>query len=305
MYSYTVWTEGGGEGKTVLAAGLAKAHVEQGYDVLAVDMDGQKGGLSSWYGLLNKDKTPNGDSIVEFLADAAEDDFEDLIQTVEGIDFVPSSRRLRDLDTAIYRIGGPRQQEVPDQQLRRLIEQEELYNDYDVMIIDVPKEVHESTKNALYATRNVLVPIKLGPKGEFSVDGIVENLHSYELRKQIEIGVIGMVANDVNMQLRETQVSLANLKRRLEQYEEQADRKVPLVPIVFGHRESLFKEAWREQVSPQKYFNEHRDRQRDREKETIESFTKLSEYVLYQLSAGEEGSIPEPHKLIQDLEVTS
>lgn len=300
MYSYTTWTEGGGEGKTWLSVGVSRALADQGYDVLVVDMDGQRGGLSSWLGLLDEDRTENGDTLVQFLADTNGDDISDLIQSTEGIDVIPSTRQLRDLGEALYRLGGPRQQEVPDQQLRRVIEDNGLYNEYDVLIVDVPKEVEEATKNALYATRNVLVPLNPGPKGEYSVDGIVENLASYEERKQIDIGVLGVVANNATKRLNETEVSLNELRNRIEAYADQTARTVPLAPVVFGQREALLKESWRAEVSPHEYHQSHRERQRDNEQETIENFSRLAKYVLYQLSGGEEGELPDQDPLLED-----
>ncbi|ERJ07472.1 Spo0A activation inhibitor protein [Halorhabdus tiamatea SARL4B] len=300
MHSFTTWTEGGGEGKTWTTIGTARSLVDKGYDVLVVDMDGQKGGFSSWLGLLNDDKTPSGDSIVDFLADNNEDPIQDLIRTREGIDVIPSSRQLRDLNEALYRLGGPRQQEVPDEQLRRVVEENQLYEDYDVMIVDVPKEVEDATKNALFATRNVLVPLNPGPKGEYSVDGIVENLASYEQRKQLDIGTIGVVPNDVDKQLNETTKSLGLLTQRIDVYEEQADRTVPIAPVAFAHRESLIKESWRAEVSPHEYHREHRERQRANEAETLENFDKLAEFLLYQLSGGDLGSLPEREEILQE-----
>jgi chromosome partitioning protein len=293
MYSYCLWTEGGGQGKTTIASGLVKAHVENGHRTLAVDLDGQKGGLSACYGLLNEEKTPNGETIVDFLADKAKDDLDELIRTREGIDFIPSTRQLRDLNEALYRIGGPRQKEVPDEQLRRIIEEYDLYKKYDVMVIDVPGGIDSvTTKNGLFAGRNVLVPTELNPKGVLSVDGLVENLYAYEQRKALEIGIVGLLPNEVNEQRNVVKKYRNEMQDRLDRYEEEAGRSIQLIPFNIGQRGALFEGAWDLESSPFRY-HELDDRQPERNAQTLETLSALSDYVMYQLSNGQEGSLPD------------
>lgn len=293
MYSYATWTEGGGQGKTSTAAALARAHVEQGLDTLVFDMDGQKGGFTSCYGLLEDYSTPSGDTVVDFLAGAESDDISDLIRTREGIDIVPRSPDMRDLDDELYHKGGPRQREVPDEQLRRVIEDYNLYEQYDMLITDVPGGIDKAdVRNGLYATRNVLVPFNPSPKGELNLDGIVEVLYRYERRKDIDIGVIGLLPYNINEQLKVTKEVWENLDTRLEKYQAEADRTIPLAPVRIGERKALVDGAWNNGQSVFE-FVDNQSRPSQRNKQTLRDFEKLADYALYQLSGGEHGGKPE------------
>lgn len=302
MYSFTVWTEGGGIGKTTITTTLAREFADAGLDTLVFDLDGQKGSLTANFGLLDHRESPHGDTVVDFLADAAEGPFEDLVQTREGVDIVPNHRHLRDLETEIKLRGGPRQKEVPDEQLRRFVKDQELYKDYDMMIVDVPKKVESvNTRNALWATRNVLIPMELDYKSQLGVDGIIETLHRYEQRKDVEVGVLGVVFNKVLSNRSEVRESRAEFEKHRETYVEQTKWNVPVAPIAIGQREALVKESMRSGQSIQQCI-ENDDRPADRNLKTREKLPDLAQWVLYQVSQGEEGYIPDQCELTEKLE---
>lgn len=302
MYSLTVWTEGGGIGKTTITTSLAREFADAGLNTLVFDFDGQKGGLTANFGLLDSRETSSGDTVVDFLADNASDPFEELIQTREGVDIVPNHRLVRDLENEIKLRGGPRQREVPDEQLRRFIEEEELYKDYDILLVDVPKKVESAnTRNALFATRNVLIPMELDFKSQVGVDGIIETLHRYEERKQIDVGVLGVVFNKVRANRTETKQSRAELEQHRKAYREKAGRTVPVSPIAIGNREALVKESMRSGRSLQQCIEDD-ERPADRNIQTRKKLPKLADWVLYQVSGGEDGEVPEKCELTKTLE---
>lgn len=293
MYSFTVWSEGGGHGKSTISGGLAKGLERLDLDVLLVDLDGQKGCVSALYGLLNDTETEQGNSLIEFLADTADEDIRNLIKTKNGVDVLPSTPKLRDADQAIYKLGGPRQQEVPDEQLRRIIKESELYKDYDVMVVDVPKDINTATKNGLFATRNVLMPAKPAEKGKLSLDGFIENLHQYQRRKRLDdFGIVALVLNKVSDSLNISDEYRALLDDRREVYAEEAGFEFPLCPIEIRYLEALIEGAWAAHTDPFTFYLNEKERQYDTDREVLHRFDLLAEYVLYHLSGGEQGRIP-------------
>jgi chromosome partitioning protein len=294
MYSYTPYNEGGGDGKTTLAANLSVAHARNGNDVLVVDLDGQKGGLSSHFGLLQEDETQNGDTIIDFLCKEHEDSLDDLIRTREGVDIIPSTRQLRDFNAAIEYFGmnNPELKKNKQKLLRQLVVRENLHQRYDFLIVDVPKEVELPTQNALYATRNILIPMMVSRKSNLNLEGVVENVLSMEREHDIEIGFIGVVPNDTNDRLKYYKKEIKRLRTRLDTFEQEANKTVPIAPHNISERDALFEGAWSEEESAFKFFEETKDRQDSRSERTLNKIQRLEKWIRYQLSGGDEGEIP-------------
>jgi cellulose biosynthesis protein BcsQ len=312
LHSYTLWAEGGGPGKTTLAASLSKAHERADRDVLLFDFDGQKGSITHWFDLLDKTETDNGDSIVEFLCDAAQSDFDDLIQTVEGIDIVPGGGHWRNVDDAINyytddspdfggtAAGGESDSGVNKATLfRQLIRREELYEDYDVLVVDAPKDIETPTVNALCGTQNVVIPFPVTPKSNINLDGLLENLISLERANDLNIGIVGVVPNKARKDERVYKKQFKLLEERLATYNEEYDRPVPISPISIGNRGALFEGAWSEQVTPFK-FNEDqvgiRNRERTRDTQTLRDIIQLEKWILYRISNGEIDEVADDHR---------
>jgi cellulose biosynthesis protein BcsQ len=287
MLSVTAWSHNGGQGKTSTAQGVAVTLADLGYDVLVVDMDGQRGGLSSFFGLLHGEEvTDVGDDLVDHLAATNDGDIRELIRTREGVDILPSTRRFKEFDRYLSR--GPRfVQDSPDEQLRRVIEENELYKEYDVLLVDTKAGTNTiHSRNALFAARNVLVPFQANRKGKLGLDDVVESILHYEEAKRIEIGVAGILPYGVDMNRNAAERTREELETRLEAYEQQADRPIPVPPVVIGDRQALIENAHDAGRSWVTHVNEM-DRVSDRYVEMAEKFEELSQWLMHQLSDGE------------------
>jgi len=101
--------------------------------------------------------------------------FDDLIQSVEGIDIIPEHNTLADLSDHLNR----EQQKATDlgdsyniyAQLRRVLDEADVPDRYDVLICDPPATESDHLYNAIYATRNLLIPVEPSWKGQASIDG--------------------------------------------------------------------------------------------------------------------------------------
>lgn len=158
----------GGVAKTISAINIAYTLVKvHGKRVLLIDNDKQ-GNTSKFFDLHNyKDKT---------LADLLTDrncDINSIIKPTkyEGLDIIPANMNLLHANKEIL-IDVSRPQQT---RLRKALSQ--LNNEYDYCIIDNAPDINMTVLNALVATDDVLVPIKVD---KFAFDGMQQLLDQIE-----------------------------------------------------------------------------------------------------------------------------
>lgn len=272
MLTYTPVSEAGGVGKTTLAATLAASHSRAGRRVLAIDLDARNGGLTHLLGV-DYDRTDSEvDTLVNHLVGRPAGDFEELVREVEhGIDLVPAHNVLEDLQRLLLeaQMEAREQGEAydPYRQLHRVLRDADVGDEYDVLVVDTSGVAGPILYNALVAVRNVVVPVEATAKGLVSIGGLDDIADGLEERLDVEVGLLAVVPiryRDSNDQ-REI---LATLRER--GFE---------IPIVIGERSALLEGCWNEQCTPYTYVEEHRDRQRDYELETLAQFDELARYL--------------------------
>lgn len=292
MHAYTVWTEGGGSGKTTSITALAHHHAAAGLDVLVVDLDGQKGGLTYRLGLRGQTKTSHGFDGLDFLTEQSTDPLSDLIVETEGFDVIPHSPRYRDVKQQVARwADNAHIQKNPHKALRALIEREQLHTEYDLLLADVPGGIdNTSSRMGIFTVRNVLIPFKPNKKGIYNLDGVVETITGLKEEYQVPIGVIGVLPYHVKNQRKAAQESQELLRTRLESYVEKFELSIPVVRGSIGEREALVDNSWEngsivEHVKSQ-------SRTPARYQETVDTYERVADEILYRISNGDRGSPP-------------
>lgn len=292
MLSYTVYSEGGGFGKTSLSANLAVAHSRAGLDVLVVPLDSQDGDLS--YLLQVDDDRDDGsvDTLVHHLVGRNDEPLEDLIRTTEhGVDVVPEHNRLESLGDALRREQDARAdfgESFPMYtQLQRVLRENAVNEDYDVLIVDPPGSSGPELYNGLDATRNLVLPIEPSGKGEVSIDGLEDMVLNLEDELDINIGTLAAVP-----------MAYKGTNDQEEIVEAIRDLGFD-IPVVIGERTSLIEGCWKERCSAYRYIKEHRTRVRDYELETVEKFDQLARH-LENVVGIEAPDPPEPGDLDHD-----
>lgn len=294
MLSYAVYSEAGGVGKTTLSYNLAKAHTRAGLDVLVVPLDPQDGDLSYLADVGDERTDSDADNLVRHLVDRGKGDFVDLITTAEGIDIIPEHNMLEDLGDILQQEADQRGQmgeTFPKYtQLQRLIRENGIPEQYDVLIVDPPATTGPHLYNAIAATGNLVLPIEPSEKGEASVAGLENLVSGLSEELEIDVGVLAAVPNGV--------------KGTNDQEETVHDVRAQGfdVPVVFGDRTSLFEGCWKQHCSAFAYVRDHRSRERDYEVETL---AKIDELARHLEAAGgiEAPSPPEPGVLEEPPEV--
>ena len=268
MLSYTCYSEAGGVGKTSLTANLAVAHARGGLDVLVVPLDPQDGDLSRLLGVDDDRADSNADNLVRHMVNSPRGSFDELIRSSEGVDIVPEHNMLSDLSKHLSREQS-KAEDFGDAyniyaQLQRVLGKANVADNYDVLICDPPATESDHLYNAIYATRNLLIPVEPSAKGKASVQGLQELATNFADQLNIEVGVLGAVPN--------------GFKNTRDQNEMIDDIAFP-TPEVIGDRTSLMEGCWKQQCSAFRYVREFRDRQREYEIETLAKLDRLARHL--------------------------
>lgn len=278
MLAYTVYSEAGGVGKTTIAANLAVADARAGRNVLAIDMDPQEGSLSYLFGVPYDRTDGSVDNIVRHLIGKPKGQFADLVHTVEySVDIIPSHHMLERLPQFMIRAEQDardlNESFHPSKQLFEMLRNAGIHEEYDTLIIDPQATAGPALYNSIAATRNLVIPVELSGKGQRAVDGLEDMVLNLESELEIEVGVLAVVPNNCKM-TGDQQDALATIE----------DRGFD-VPLVIGDRTSLVEGCWRQQCSMWTYIQEHRNRKRDYEMETLEQFETLAQHLREQAGA--------------------
>lgn len=285
MLSYTVYSEAGGVGKTSLAANLAVAHARGGLKPLVVPLDPQDGDLSRLMDVDSQRADGNADNIVRHMVNSPRGPLTDLVQSAEGVDIIPEHNMLADLSGHLDREQS-KAEDLGDAyniyaQLQRVLRDAGVGDEYDVLICDPPATESDHLYNAIYATRNLVIPVEPSWKGQASVEGLAELASNFADQLNIDVGVLGAIPNGV--------------KNTADQREMLQDIEFP-TPETLGDRTSLMEGCWKQQCSAFKYVREHRSRRRDYEIETLGQLDRIARFL--ESEAGIEApSPPEPGAL--------
>ena len=272
MLTYTPVSEAGGVGKTTTAATLAVSHARAGHDVLAIDIDTQNGSLTYFFGPDYDRGDPDVDNLVRHLVGRPKGDFHNLSLGVEeGIDLIPSHNMLEDLHE--FLLNEKNQAEKLGEsfsmyhQLHRMLREADVRNEYDVVIVDSAGKAGPILYNALVAVRNVVIPFEATAKGQESIEGLDDLVDGLEENIGVDVGVLSVVP-----------IGFKDTRDQREVLGDLREDGFP-VPVVIGERSSMMEGCWKQQCSPYTYVEEHRDRKRDYELETLDQFDDLARHL--------------------------
>lgn len=279
MVQYTVYSEAGGTYKTTTAANAAVAHHRRGHDVLAIDLDPQEGSLSYIFDVDDEKHDENADNIVRHMIKRPEGEFDDLVrETDEGPDVLPSHAMLERLSSLLDR--AQEIEEMSNAEFKRherlldVLVENDVPDQYDVIIVDPQATASDALYNAIYATRTLVSPVELSGKGSLSLDGLDDLVTNLEEDLEIKVGVGAIVPGNVGR------------TRANERYKQELKENGWDVPVLIGERESLMQEMWDARGSAFKVYEDRyvdgepgQRRQRDREEETLEQYHELASHI--------------------------
>lgn len=267
--AYTTYSEAGGVGKTTTAANLAVAHARAGLDVLAIGLDQQEGDLSFLLDVDDQRDKDDVDTLARHMIRRPKGDFEDLIVEAEhGVDVIPEHNSLGLLEDWLNR-EKEQAEEMGEAfgtkaALQRVLRENDVYQEYDVIVADPPATEGAHLHNAINATRSLVLPIELSAKGEAAIKGLEDLVDGLSELLNIEIGVLGAVP----LKYKGTNEQEAVLESL--QYE---------VLETIGERSALMGGCWSEQCSAFTFVEQYRDRRREHEMETLAQFDRIARAI--------------------------
>jgi cellulose biosynthesis protein BcsQ len=235
-------------------------------------MDTQNGSLTYFFGPEYDRGDPEVDNLVRHLVGRPKGDFGDLTHEVgDGIDLIPSHNMLEDVHE--FLLNEKNQAEKLGEsysmyhQLHRVLRDANVRDEYDVIIVDSAGKAGPILYNALVAVRNVVIPFEATAKGQESIEGLDDLVDGLEDNIGVDVGVLSVVP-----------IGYKDTRDQREILNDLRGSGFP-VPVVIGERGSLMEGCWKQQCSPYAYVEEHRDRKRDYELETLEQFDELARYL--------------------------
>lgn len=276
MLGYSVYSEAGGVAKTMTAANCAVAHAQHGHRVLAIDLDPQNASLSYLFDVDDNRANGKADNLVHHLIGRPKGNLKDLIRdTEEGVSVLPTHNMHERLTELLLKTSEIEEQthaepdyEFPKHaQLLNVLQEADINEQYDVLIVDPPANGEQAQNNALYATRNVVIPVELSGKGQQSIEGLEEVVNGLESALSVNMGVLALVPfkyEGTNDQ---------------DHYLDKLDTTGFDMPVVIGKRTSLVEGCWRQQCSAFRYIEEHRERKREHESATLDQFDQLAHHI--------------------------
>ena len=149
MKVISVCNHKGGCAKTTTVVNIAAELVNSGYRVLIIDNDYQAN-LTTSVGF-----KPDKESLVNCLR--GKKSLRKTIKkcaTLDGLDIIPNNSEGGNADLALIKMKNCKRI------LRKLIEEENLKDDYDFILIDCPPSQSITTINALVASDSIIIPME-------------------------------------------------------------------------------------------------------------------------------------------------
>ena len=206
MLPITVYNQSGGQSKSTITRDLAAAYAELGLNVLIADFDAQNGSVSNYLGVDEDKHNPDADDLTLHLIDQGKGPFRDLVRTTDdGIDVIPSHKRFNRVDQRLdqhadyLEASKPPEWEYPRyERFFQVLQDNDIQDEYDVMLVDPNAKADEGYYLALYATRNILIPAEPTRGGIESIAGVEDSARNFADEMDINITLSGVVPSKVD-----------------------------------------------------------------------------------------------------------
>lgn len=199
----------GGTGKTTTVAHLGVALNTLGHDVLLIDLAGKQGDLVKHFGVWEDyqaliqagDAWPNistvfddaWSTIADKLGEDAVDDI--VVDTGEGPDLIPAHPGLDTLDAELGNIDDAHERYS---RLKQFLNEYVDPLGYDVVLIDLPGMTNNVSYNGLWAARNVITAVEMGPFEAEQADALRRDLQKIADSFEININLGLVLPNKVD-----------------------------------------------------------------------------------------------------------
>ena len=200
METLAILNQKGGSGKTTTTINLASSLVEQGNNVLVLDLDPQ-GSASKWLGVANPIKdlygffTGNG-TLSDIVCNS----------NVSCLDIIPSSPWLINADKVLSNEIGA------ENILKRNLPT--LNNQWDYLLIDCPPNLGIMSLNALNAVKKVLIPVETHIMAVQGLVQLLQTIQTVQERLNPDLKIDGILPCRANKRTRLSKSIVFDLRKR-------------------------------------------------------------------------------------------
>lgn len=202
------WTHKGGTGKSTLAINLSHELSSRGYNVLAIDTDGQ----SDMTSVLFPDYLdyPDKNFYEAFVMHYDIKDGGYIFHTpYDNLDIIAGSGQLEDLENILAPMREEQRSSIFDMCLKKIMEE----NYYDFIIIDRDKGAGLFNKAILSKTDFVISPVECAMFSIKSIPPVIENINIIK-KYNPSLELLGIVLNKVDLRKK---VALAEAQALIEE----------------------------------------------------------------------------------------
>lgn len=182
----------GGFGKTTTSLNLARELAHRNERALVVDLD-DNGHMTLNLGF--EDEYQNEDGVDDNHAKAVlidgDDPREHIVNVTGGLDLFPAHADLEGVQSAL------KESKMATQRLKKHLVDELLGDDYDYIVIDCPANRGQLNDNAMYATGNIILPLRPENGYESGLTNTTQRL-ILEARKYFDLNILAVTPTDLS-----------------------------------------------------------------------------------------------------------
>lgn len=209
----------GGFGKTTTAVNVARELAERNDRALVVDLD-DNGHLT--LDLDHRDAFEAETNHAHAVLIDGEDPRDYIVDVVDGLDLFPAHTELESVQNALKDVT------MGSTRLKTHVVDELLGDDYDYIVVDTPANRGKLADNAMYATRNIIIPLRPERGYDSGLTNTVQRL-VLEAREYFELDILAVVPNNLD-----SRIDQQTKDRQLLEEINSRERIQPLVPN-FAH----------------------------------------------------------------------
>lgn len=180
----------GGFGKSTVAINTTRELAERNGRALLVDIDDNG---HATFNLGHKDKFRRGNHVKEILIDGA-DPREHTVEVAGGMDLLPSHEKIEEVQDALKSAMGG------SQRLREKVVEPLLGDVYDYIVVDTPANRGKLNENAMFATRNLIMPLRPEAGWESGINQTTRHVIE-EANEYFSLDLLALVPTDLSERL--------------------------------------------------------------------------------------------------------